>query len=163
MVEKSTKPIELLTRYSSFIFRRTFGTPCTFLYKEVLLLRQLFQRNFPLETWGSIHGTSDDRTIFFIRCIGKMYMGDSMRTHPLFLERFFFSIFFRLKHPIFVRKHFWWKKIGSYLWKTPSFLAFFRYTYSVFSYIEKMTEKRLELHQKLFFRNFLVLIIAPSF
>ena len=73
-----------------------------------------------------------------------------------FLERCFFSIFFRFRMPVCTRKHFWWKKMKYFLLKIPSFWAIFRNSCGVFLHIEKLSRKCLELLQKLFFRTFLV-------
>ena len=47
-----------------------------------------------------------------------------MRTHPLFWKGLFFD-FFRLKMPVCIRKHFWWKKIEVLSIKNPEFLSNF--------------------------------------
>ncbi len=47
-----------------------------------------------------------------------------METHPLFWKSSFFD-FFCFKMPVCSRKHFWWKKIKSFLLKMSRFGAFF--------------------------------------
>ena len=58
-----------------------------------------------------------------------------------FLESVFFSIFFSLNMPVWSRKHFWWKKIGSFLSKISRSRSLFRYMSNIVKIMQKSREK----------------------
>ena len=71
-----------------------------------------------------------------------------------FLERVFFR-FFWLKMPKRSRKHFWWKKLRTFLSKIARSRSFFRNVFGIARNTQKISGKSGNISKKIFLGNFL--------